>query len=102
MADSETRVEKINVLGPDLLEYRYTFVNAELDDFDVEKFVSTTRPKVEEYYHTNEQFKVLRDSSISIQFSYFDKNGKLISSIITSPRGASNQKIQGTPKDGGI
>jgi hypothetical protein len=91
MADSETRVDRVTVLGPDLLEYQYTFVNTEKNGFDVEKFLSAARPQILENYRKGDQFKMFRENSVSVRFSYYDKNGKLITNIDISTKDTSNK-----------
>lgn len=84
MADSDTRVDKISVLGPDLIEYQYTFVNAVKDEFDEESYVNEARPLIMNNYWNSEDFALFRDKGISVRFSYYDKYGDLIT-FITAP-----------------
>ncbi|MEW5734917.1 MAG: hypothetical protein AB1921_08680 [Thermodesulfobacteriota bacterium] len=82
MTDRETRADRLAVLGPGRLEYNYTFVNQNKETFDVEGFTGDVQPQLLANYLTNPKFKTLRDSGISIQYTYRDKNGQLLTSIV--------------------
>ena len=91
MADPETRVDRIAVIAPNLIEYQYTLVNAEIDQFDAEQFALEAQPEIVEYYRTSGQFKMFRENRISVRFAYYDKNGSLITNIVASPDDSSNK-----------
>ena len=104
MADSETRVDKVVVLRPDLLEYRYTLVNQDRSEYDAEALASKARPQLLNQYQTSDQFKFFRENRIAVSFSYYDKNGQSITNIIASAKEASNhtsdirRPADGSPK----
>ena len=98
MADSDTRVDKISVLRPHLLEYRYTLVNQVKGAGDEEKLAAEMRPYLLNGYQTSDKFKFYRANHIAIKFSYYDKNGQFITSIIAPENKTSNKASEATSK----
>lgn len=91
MIDPDTRFDRIDVIAPDLLKYKFTFVNNELSEFDAEQFLLEARPQLIEHYRTSDQFKMHRENGISVQFSYYSKNGEFLTNIPISADSISNK-----------
>lgn len=85
MADDETRIDKITVLGHDALEYQFTFVHTYHNEFDIPQFNSESRAQIVEQYRTSDDFKMYRDNRITVRFTYLDMVGQLITSIDVGP-----------------
>jgi hypothetical protein len=91
MVDSETRVDRMTVLAPDLVEYSYTFVNSPKDELEPEAFAAEVRPKLLERYRTSDNMKAFRENRIAISFSYHSKDGQLITNIVVSAKDVSKR-----------
>lgn len=87
MVDDNTRADSLAVLGPDLLGYNYTFLDAEKKDFDAEGFSADILPQLLSNYLTNPNFKPFRESGLSIRYTYYDKNGEALASVVVPEPG---------------
>lgn len=80
MVDSDTRLDAVTADG-DRLHYRYTLLNASVEDLDVEATRRVLAPVVEQQAREMSFLKLLMDKGATISFHYNDKDGKEITVI---------------------
>ena len=85
MVDSETRIEKIEVTGENVLKYNYTLVNVLAQNVDTAQFRVAMWPGLLSMIKLDPDLKKLRESKTIMVYSYSDKNGKQISSFTITP-----------------
>ena len=91
MVDSETRVDRMAVVSPTLVECYYTFLDTTKSEFDAEAYVAETRPQYLESYLSGDHYKMFRENDIAIRYCYYDKNGQPLTNIVVSKKEISNQ-----------
>jgi hypothetical protein len=61
--------------------YSYQLPNYEKDNLDINAFVDSMSPNVNNFVCTTEDMKAFRDMEIVISYSYYDTNNKQITAI---------------------
>ncbi len=80
MVDSVTRLDTVTA-DADRLHYRYTLLNASVEDLDVEATRGALMPVVEQQARTMSFLKLLMEKGATISFHYQDKDGREITVI---------------------
>ncbi|MCI1785838.1 MAG: hypothetical protein LKI59_06855 [Bacteroidales bacterium] len=81
MVDEETRLDSINVLHENALQYNYTLVNMSRDSMDLKVFSDYMKPTLLNGVKTSPQLKIYRDHKTTFVYNYLDRNGESVELI---------------------
>lgn len=82
------RLDSVTVQPGKTLKYNYTLtedVKENVTPEEIETFKSQAKEGAVRVMKTSEDMHEFRDNNVSLQYSYFDKNGKPIAEFIISP-----------------
>ncbi|MCL2097542.1 MAG: zinc ribbon domain-containing protein [Bacteroidales bacterium] len=85
MADSETRCDNAIALPNKRFLYNYTLINFEKGMIDTLEAKKLLAPNMINSIRTLPDMKLFRDKKITITYSYKDKNGNYMFSIVVTP-----------------
>lgn len=80
MVDSETRLDLITSIGKQM-QYKYTMVNSDKNNIDSNQFKNKMRTMLTKNQCSNKNILLFLNNGVSYQYTYFDKNGLLISVV---------------------
>ena len=85
MVDEHTRLD--NAMGGPgkSFAYFYTLVNHEAAELDIQSIKGNLRPFLINMVRTSEDMKSFRENKISLKYSYRDKSGVFLFSILINP-----------------
>jgi len=85
MVDEDTRLDSVLLLESGHLSYNYTLINRDKASINELAFRTYLIPLILDNVHYNIDLKIHRDSSIIMDFNYWDRNGELITEITLGP-----------------
>ena len=85
MLDSETRIDGVQLLGENTLQYNYTLVNLLSQNVDTAQFRRALWPGILGMIRVSSDMQKLRDQNATIQYHYRDKQGGPIYTFVIRP-----------------
>jgi len=85
MIDSETRLDNTIVLPANVFQYNYTLINMEKETVDVTALKNYLEPNITNFVRTNPDMKFQRDSKVTVNYYYKDKDGNYLFTISVTP-----------------
>ena len=85
MLDEATRLDNVEALPANTLQYNYTLVTAEKTDFNFEAAKEYIEPGIIENIKTNPALKIYRDNNVTMIYNYKDKNGEVVWKLAVTP-----------------
>lgn len=86
MLDSETRLDNVMTLPPNIFQYNYTLVNYEKESVDTLAMKEYLEPQTINFVRTSPDMQYARDNNAVINYSYKDKNGNYLFKISISSK----------------
>jgi hypothetical protein len=97
MITEELRCDKVTAVNTSQMEFHYTFVDKLKDEIDADDWVAQMKPQVLKTYNTGAgKAKLFRDNKISLRFTYRDKEGQLIATIVVPGEEAPDKGLKVT------
>jgi hypothetical protein len=81
MVDDMTRLDSINVLPENAVQYNYTLLNMSRDSLDLKAFSDYMQPTLLNGVKTSPQLKIYRDHKTTFVYNYLDRNGESVGLI---------------------
>jgi hypothetical protein len=85
MIDRETRLESAVTLPGKGFQYNFTLMNMVVDSVNIATFNEEMTRLLLHSVKTTPQLKAYREREVTISYSYSDRNGKFISTIVITP-----------------
>jgi hypothetical protein len=85
MVDSITRFDNAAALTNNVFKFNYTILNAEKSNYDTAALQSAVKPVALNLLKTDPQYKLYRAKNVTLVFTYRDKNGSYLCTILFSP-----------------
>jgi len=85
MIDSETRLDNAVPMPDNTLQYNYTLVNRIKDSIDVNNIKTFLEPNIINNVKTNPDMEFIRKTKATLNYSYKDKAGNALLTIIITP-----------------
>lgn len=85
MVDNETCLDNVTVLSDNTLQYNYTLINMLKDSIDVNKIKTYLEPNIISNVKTNPEMEYIRKAKVTLNYSYKDKTGTPVLTIIVTP-----------------
>lgn len=85
MVDEDTRLDSIFLTQEGHLSYNYTLIEQDKSSVNETAFKAYLIPRILNNVHANRDLKMYRDSSVTMVFNYWDRNGELITEFLLGP-----------------
>lgn len=88
MVDADFRLDNVEVLPHQVMQYNYTFVKYDKDSCDIKKMKNYLQTQIIKYIKTNPQaeMKELKEAKITFNYDYRDLNHNHLFTISVNPR----------------
>jgi hypothetical protein len=85
MVDNDTRLDSASVIGETVFQYNYTMVNLVKDSSDYDLLQLSFEPAMIDNARKNPDLAPFRENSITLAYSFHDKNKKFMMKIMVTP-----------------
>ena len=85
MVDSETRLDNAVALPGMTFQYNYTLINFSKEQMDVDHVKAAMYPSLLNNVKSNDGLKSFRDNTVTLKYSYSDKNGVFLFLLVVRP-----------------
>jgi hypothetical protein len=85
MIDNEIRLDSAEVLPNKVFKYNYTLVNREKAGLNIDDIKQRMSPAIVDQVKASPQTKLFRDYNVTINYTYKDKDGVFLFTILVTP-----------------
>jgi hypothetical protein len=85
MISNDIRMESVNTLPHNAVEYDFTLVNVQKESIEVEALKKSVEKEIMESSKTNPSLEAFRDNSSTVIYNYKDSNQKELFKITLTP-----------------
>ncbi|MDR3704360.1 MAG: hypothetical protein P4L28_00455 [Paludibacteraceae bacterium] len=86
MVDAESRLDNVEVLSHQIIQFNYTLVNCRKESCDFEKIKIALTPEITKYVKTNPQMEAMREANVTFNYEYRDANKNQLFVISITPK----------------
>lgn len=83
--DQFSRLDSASTIGKTNFIYYYTLTEIEKSEVNLDTVNKYIRPNIIENVKNSPELKVYRDNNITMDYKYYDKNGKFATEISVTP-----------------
>ena len=83
--DQYTRLDSASTIGKTNFIYYYTLIEIEKTEVNTDTVNKYIRPNIIENIKNSPELKIYRDNNITMDYKYYDKNGKFAAEISVTP-----------------
>lgn len=85
MLDNETRLDNVEALSGNSLQYNYTLVNIDRGEINTDALMKALEPNILENIKSNQEMNLIRKMKTTLIYHYSDKNGEYIHQYTVTP-----------------
>lgn len=82
IVDSMTRLDNVQALTGNKLQYNYTITDADKDQIDTSILKSNTKPNMTNLIKTNPKANYFRENKVDILVNYVDQKGVFVCNLV--------------------